>query len=164
MLKSELLQNKNIQNWKTVSLSFHQIKSVKETLLVRMFCEALRTLNFKERRRFVSTLVNIVTITIHLTVHLGMQPVILCSWIHLAWRALVKASLYLKKTKWFYVVIQENTWRCRLAECRCWRCFLEERRTSPDDIQQSWPPRREYTPSSSVKVGGRLYSIFTWKL
>ena len=33
----------------------------------------------------------------YLTVHRGTQPVILCSWIQRAWRAVVRASLYLQR-------------------------------------------------------------------
>ena len=32
----------------------------------------------------------------YLTVHLGTQPVMLCNWIHRAWSAVVRASLYLQ--------------------------------------------------------------------
>ena len=45
----------------------------------------------------------------HLTVHLGTQPVMLWSWIHLAWSALVSASLYLLSAM-FYLLM-------------CWVCL-----------------------------------------
>ena len=50
------------------------------------------------------------TLTPHLTVHLGTQPVMLWSWIHLAWSALVSASLYLLRLSLFYLLM-------------CWVCL-----------------------------------------